>query len=98
MMQIDAERTIIEEIIKNSVDRLQACNEYRKLYPHEEYDANLHVIISDYNIEDYFILSAIENVAGLLQNMQENLVWRRQLRFLVGLLDLPLPNDWDDED
>jgi hypothetical protein len=62
-----------------------------------------HVAIEDTNIEDYYIYRAISDIARDLaeeenpfdQPVDQALTL---LKFLVGLLDLPLPDGWEDDD
>jgi hypothetical protein len=60
-----------------------------------------HVVIEDYNFEDGYIYRAIANLAlDLARGSSEFDMPPEQavvaLKFLVGLLDLPLPDDWDE--
>ena len=82
----------------DSADRAQAIDIYLKAYPDDAYSEYLHVVADDENFGDYFVFSAITRLArSLMDDAEVNLkdennknLWR-QFRFLVGLLDLPLP-------
>ena len=76
------------------MDRKQACKEYSRTHPHAEFGLFTHVVVSDLNIEDYFIYGAIRDVAAHLYEHDDDVMAKGDLRFLVGLLDLPLPDGW----
>ena len=85
------------------MDRVQACNKYLEEHPEDAY-SRLHVVADDDNVDDYFILVSISDIADALADDAElsvsddhNAALWRQFRFLVSLLDLPLPDWWDEE-
>jgi hypothetical protein len=66
-------------------------------------------VIEDGNIEDYWIYLAIGNIAQVLAeehviyNLYDSLGTPKDqavilLKFLVNLLDLPLPDNWDENE
>jgi len=80
------------------MDRKQACEAYSQTHPHAEFGLFTHVVVGDLNIEDYFIYGSIKNVAAHLYDNEDDEQAKGDLRFLVGLLDLPLPVGWEDDE
>lgn len=84
------------------MDRLQAVQKFLNEHSTFIY-GRAHCVIEDSNIDDYWIYSAITNIASDLANEKSKYDMPVDqaiiaLNFLVGLLDLPLPIDWEDED
>lgn len=62
-----------------------------------------HVVIEDSNIEDYWIYLAISDIAYALAEERNEFDQppdqaQTLLKFLVSLLDLPLPDGWEDDE
>jgi hypothetical protein len=98
MAQIDIDRNIVAGIIRDCSDRVQACNAYLKQYPKDEYSQYTHVVVGDDNVDDYWLYSAISKLSEAICNDEQSADLLRQFRFIVGLLDLPLPDGWDDDE
>lgn len=79
------------------LDRKQACEAYTGAYPDDEWDTDIHHIVSDYNFDDHWLFGAISALAGKLKDDDENADLRRRMYFLVDLLGLPFPPHWDDD-
>ena len=79
------------------MDRRQACDEYTDQYPSEDFHPDVHIIVSDYNFEDHWIIGAIAHIAVDLCRDNDAEDKRRRLYFLVDLLRLPMPEGWDEE-
>jgi hypothetical protein len=83
------------------MDRLEACDQFLKEHPDFSWYGHTHVVIEDGNIEDGYVYRAITNIAldqargsgEFYMPPDKALI---ALKFLVGLLDLPLPDDWDE--
>jgi hypothetical protein len=90
-----------------TLDRTQLCDAYLEQYPKDEFNHDIHHIVSDYNFEDGWLLKAIANSAIELRVCDADLrPWpsdaiedmRRRLFFLVELLKAPMPLEWDEDD
>lgn len=79
------------------MDRKEACDGYTKLYPDEAYHPDIHVVVDDHNIEEYWICSAIQQIAAKIGEGEYPVDTGdlRRLTLLCGLLSLPYPEGWD---
>lgn len=80
------------------LDRKQACDDYCERYPDDEWDGDIHFIVSDYNFADHWIFGAIAEIANKLKDDDENQDLRRRFIFMINLLLLPMPEGWNDDD
>lgn len=80
------------------LDRKQACDAYTAACPNDEWDIDIHHIVSDYNFDDHWLFGGIATLASKLKEDDGNMELRRRLFLLVDLLGLPLPPHWDDDD
>jgi hypothetical protein len=79
------------------MNRQELCREYTRQHPDEEWDENIHHILSDYNVEDHWLYGGIATIAHLLSDYgDENEKLLRQFRLLVVLLSAPMPDGWDE--
>ena len=83
------------------VNRLQFTKAFGDANPWAEHSEYGHVVVSDLNIDDYWILSAVKNLAEVMVVMAKSedgveQGWYDLLYFYIEALKLPLPEDWDE--
>lgn len=87
------------------LDRLHLCRDYLERYPQDEFNHDIHHIVSDDNFEDRWLLKAIAAIAIELRVRDADVrIWpqeaiedmRRRLYLLVDLLKAPMPDRGDD--
>jgi hypothetical protein len=84
------------------VNRLEACKKFIEEHPGFHY-GHAHVVIEDKNIDDYWIYRGIKSLASTLAQLNFDFGESEEeaitaLKFLISLIDLPLPDGWDDDD
>lgn len=85
-----------------TTNRLEAVNKFIAEHPGFIY-GYAHGVIEDYNIEDYYICRAISDIARDLAEERNEFDQppdqaQTLLKFLVSLLDLPLPEGWENNE
>lgn len=88
-------------------DRKQLCDAYLEQHPEQEWNHDIHHIVSDYNFEDRWLLKAIAEIAIELRVCDASAdSWpqeaiddmHQRLFLLVDLLKAPMPPDWGDDE
>lgn len=72
-----------------NITREDMCREYLKAHPSDEFNEYLHVIVSDFNLENEYILSAATRLTYALEAAPGYYEDWRRLRFLLMLLQVP---------